>query len=105
MITPENFADALRMMGFTKNGNRYEKDFPAFGVSLKADLKAQKLVYPEAIRGRERNDYYDEAHKENLVVFECVHRLLEKGYRPEISNWKRNGTLAMTRKADVPTSA
>ena len=83
MITPENFADALRVMGFAKSGNTYEKEFPAFGVSLKADLKAQKLVYPEAIKGRERNDYYDEAHKENLVVFECVHRLLEKGYRPE----------------------
>lgn len=83
MITPENFADALRVMGFTKNGNLYEKEFPAFGASLKADVKAQKLFYPEAIKGRERNDYYDESHKENLVVFECVNRLLEKGYRPE----------------------
>ncbi len=83
MITPENFADALRVMGFTKNGNLYEKEFPAFGASLKADLKAQKLMYPEQIKGRDRNDFYDESHKENLVVFECVHRLLEKGYRPE----------------------
>ena len=74
MITPENFAEALRVMGFAKNGNSYEKEFPAFGASLKADVKAQKLFYPEAIKGRERNDYYDEAHKENLVVFECVNR-------------------------------
>lgn len=83
MITPENFADALRVMGFVKSGNSYEKDFPAFGTSLKADLKAQKLIYPDQIKGRDRNDFYDESHKENLVVFECVNRLLEKGYRPE----------------------
>lgn len=78
MITPENFADALRVMGFVKSGNSYEKDFPAFGTSLKADLKAQKLIYPDQIKGRDRNDFYDESHKENLVVFECVNRLLEK---------------------------
>lgn len=83
MITPENFADALRVMGFVKSGNSYEKDFPAFGTSLKADLKAQQLIYPDQIKGRDRNDFYDESHKENLVVFECVNRLLEKGYRPE----------------------
>lgn len=52
-------------------------------MSLKADIRQHKLYYPEQIKGRERNDYYDESHKENIVVFECVHRLLEKGYRPE----------------------
>ena len=83
MLTPENFADALSVMGFSAKGNLYTKEFPAFGAALKADVKAQKLFYPDEIKGRERNDYYDEAHKENLVVFECVNRLLEKGYRPE----------------------
>lgn len=105
MITPENFADALRVMGFVKSGNSYEKDFPAFGTSLKADLKAQQLIYPDQIKGRDRNDFYDESHKENLVVFECVNRLLEKGYPLNISSWKRNGILGTTRKADVPIFA
>ena len=42
MITPENFADALRVMGFAKSGNTYEKEFPAFGVSLKAAAQKRK---------------------------------------------------------------
>lgn len=54
MITPENFADALRVMGFAKNGNNYEKEFPAFGASLKADVKAQRnLACPARTGDRE----------------------------------------------------
>lgn len=88
MITPETFVDALCVMGFAKNGHLYEKEFPAFGASLKADINAQKLFYPDQIKGRDRNNEYGKDangknRNENLVVFECVNRLLEKGYRPE----------------------
>ena len=83
MLTPANFKNALEAMGFHASDNIYEKEYPALGVSLKADLAKHKLFYPEEIKGRERNDFYDESHKENLVVFECVNRLLVKGYRPE----------------------
>ena len=88
MLTPENFADALSVMGFVAKGNLYTKEFPAFDTALKADVKAKKLFYPDEIKGRERNNEYGQDangknRNENLVVFECVHRLLEKGYRPE----------------------
>ena len=83
MLTPANFKNALEAMGFHASDNIYEKEYPALDVSLKADLAKRKLFYPEEIKGRERNDFYDESHKENLVVFECVNRLLVKGYRPE----------------------
>ena len=46
-----------------------------------ADFAKKKLYYPASIRSRERNDSF--AAPENFVVFECVHRLLKKGYRPE----------------------
>lgn len=39
------------------------------------------FLYPKDIKGGERNDGFDAS--ENFVVFECVNRLLEKGYRPE----------------------
>ncbi len=84
MITSENFKEALRIMKFkTGDGIFYEKSFPDFGIVLKVDTQTQKLYYPSSIKGGERNDFYDDSHKENLVVFECVNRLLAKGYRPE----------------------
>lgn len=84
MIASKNFEEVLEIMAFkTEDGILYEKQFAEFGIALKADIKSQKLYYPSSIKGGERNDYYDDSHKENMVVFECVNRLLEKGYRPE----------------------
>ena len=84
MITSKNFKEVLEIMKFkTEDGILYEKQFAEFGIALRADTKSQKLFYPSNIKGGERNDYYDDSHKENMVVFECVNRLLEKGYRPE----------------------
>ena len=48
---------------------------------MRVEYGANKLVYPEQIKGRDRNTGFDAP--ENFVVFECVDRLLEKGYRPE----------------------
>ena len=82
MITPENFPDALRWMGFSANGDVYEKYFPAFDFTLKATLRDRHLDYG-TIAGGTRNISYNDSLRENLVVFECVNRLLDKGYRPE----------------------
>ena len=68
-------------MGFTENDGLFEKEYPAFGCKMQVDFAAKKLIFPEAIKGRERNDGFNQP--ENFVVFECVNRLLEKGYRPE----------------------
>ena len=83
MITEANFKSVLLSLGFSGSGELYEKKFPHFGVSMRVDFSDphKKLCYPDAIRGRERNDGFDAP--ENFVVFECVNRLLEKGYRPE----------------------
>lgn len=83
MITESNFKNLLLSLGFTNSGERYEKKFIHFGTSMSADFSSskKKLYYPDAIKGRERNDRFDAP--ENFVVFECVNRLLEKGYRPE----------------------
>ncbi len=83
MITESNFRNVLLSLGFVNSGERYEKKFPHFGTSMSVDFSnsKKKLYYPDAIKGRERNDGFDAS--ENFVVFECVNRLLEKGYRPE----------------------
>lgn len=82
MITTSNFKQTLLALGFhTENDNSMAKTMSAFGCVLKVDFNNEKLVYPGSIVGRERNDSF--SAPENFVVFECVHRLLEKGYRPE----------------------
>ena len=81
MIDVSNLKDALKTLGFVAYGDIYEKVFSEIGCSLKVDFHAKKLIYPNEIKGRERNNGFDK--KENFVVFECVCRLLLKEYRPE----------------------
>ena len=81
MIIVNNLKDMLTSLGFICTGDIYEKQFPAYRTSLSINFSTKKLIYPAVIKGRERNDGFDKP--ENFVVFECVNRLLEKGYRPE----------------------
>lgn len=81
MITRHSIYKLLEHLGFVKSGDIFVKDFPEFHCQMKVDKSAEKLIYPDAILGRERNTGFDKP--ENFVVFECVHRLLIKGYRPE----------------------
>lgn len=52
--------------------------------SIHVDFDNEKLIYPET-EGLIANDKTTSnfSHTENFVVFECVCRLLAKGYRPE----------------------
>ena len=82
MIVADNFRAALRAMGFVeRKKNVYEKTYPASHCTMRADFNRKKLIYPPEIEGGQRNDSFNVP--ENFVVFECVNRLLDKGYRPE----------------------
>ena len=98
MLNEKNFADALIVMNFTANDNRYEKIF-AEGVIMTADLDAKKLSYPAQVKGRDRNTSCDKSNRENMVVFECVNRLLDKGYKPEDIELEREWQLGHTQKS------
>lgn len=105
MITVDNLKRALLSMGFSENGSLFEKRFPAYNCSLAVDFTRAKLVYPEAIKGRDRNDGFDAP--ENFVVFECVNRLLDKGYRPEDIELEKEWHLghdAKSGRADICVS-
>ncbi len=84
MITAENLPQLLSILGFTKRGNLFFKHFEVHDCSLKVDIAKQQLFYPEEkgliINERQTCNF---AANENFVVFECVHRLLEKGYKPQ----------------------
>lgn len=85
MITRSNFKDLLKTLCFEEDKNVFSKHFENVDASLKVDFTRDgRLIYPTdkglKIEGEFTTNLSD---KENFVVFECVHRLLEKGYKPE----------------------
>ncbi len=106
VITIDIFPKVLKLLGFAEQGNIYKKDFPTLGMcTMSADFKNKQLNYPEnfgfTINDRTTCNF---EHPENFVVFECVHRLLEKGYRPEHIELEKRWNLghdAKGGKADI----
>ena len=105
MITIENLKNVLSEIGFEKSdiGDYYKIDYT--GCSMAVDFDNAKLIYPEkkglVVNDRTTSNF---SHPENFVVFECVCRLLEKGYRPEHIGLEPRWTLghdAKGGKADI----
>ncbi len=82
MINQSNFPALLIVLGFQKHGTIFRKTIGA--ATLEVDTAKGMLIYPEAqglkINERQTCNF---SWSENFVVFECVHRLLEKGYLPQ----------------------
>lgn len=105
MITTSNLQQVLEYVGFKKAnvGEYYTKDY---GTCIMAvDFDNRRLIYPEA-KGLIVNDKTTSNldHPENFVVFECVCRLLKKGYRPERIELERRWQLGRdgkSGKADI----
>lgn len=92
MITKENFKDLLVLLDFKENPAQIFTKTLANNTALKVDFKAKKLIYPANTSANlsEPNGIiiHDDttsnfSRPENFVVFECVHRLLQKGYKKE----------------------
>ena len=81
MITQDQLPSMLAFLGFSKTATTAAKSVNA--ATLAVDFAKQQLIYPEA-QGLVINDRTtcNFSSNENFVVFECVHRLLEKGYKP-----------------------
>ena len=80
MITKHNFPNLLENLGFSQDGEVYFKAIS--GYELRVDFINKKLIYPEGITA-ERDTTKNFNQNENFVVFECVHKLLVAGYKPE----------------------
>ena len=83
MIEKDNLKTVLVELGFVEDGFILNKTFPDIDAYLKVDFKNQKLIYPTdkglIINGEFTTNF---SQKENFVVFECINRLFEKGYKP-----------------------
>ena len=84
MINKDHFKALLRHLDFEEEGQIFSKNFEGDGIYLKVDFKKEKLEYPESaglkINERQTCDFHQ---AENAVVFECVYKLLDKGYKPK----------------------
>lgn len=80
MIIQNQLPDLLLVMGFTQKAASYIKTIGA--ATLEVNTAKQEIIYPEGIVINERQTC-NFSSNENFVVLECVHRLLEKGYKPE----------------------
>lgn len=90
MITINNFKEVLLSLGFKQEGTNdvYTKEYHLNGnlvgdTHMSVNFAEKRLEFPADMRGGDRNTLIDDAHKENMVVFECVDRLLDKGYKSE----------------------
>lgn len=82
MLTQDNLAELLSAIGFQKKGTIYRKTLGT--AVLEVNFTTKEICYPEAaglVINERQTCNFDST--ENFVVLECVHRLLEKGYKPE----------------------
>lgn len=84
MINKDNLKDLLRALNFEEEGNVFSKHFADTEAYLKVDFNNNELIYPTdkgfVVNGEFTCNF---SYDENFVVFECVNRLFEKGYKPE----------------------
>lgn len=104
MITRDNFQKVLTKLGFTEDKKVFSKPFGSLAECvMTVNWSKGQLIYPESIKINDRTTCNFE-HPENFVVFECVHRLLEKGYRPEHIELEKRWNLghdSKSGKADI----
>ncbi|EKA8491486.1 N-6 DNA methylase [Campylobacter coli] len=80
MITKDNLKQVLENLGFKNKNENYVKTINNY--TLLIDYKNQSINYPKEIKIHDKTTS-NFLHPENFVVFECVHRLLEKGYKAQ----------------------
>lgn len=87
--TPAGCADMIHtllpLLGFHKAlvGDHWERAFPSVSATLEVDCDAGSFRYGKAGITVSSATTANFSQPENFVVFECVCRLLEKGYRPK----------------------
>lgn len=88
MIDMQNFRSLLTHLGFQAGSSTtndvMRKSFGQTNFELAVDFAHQKIIYPTddglKVHAAQTCNF---SAAENAVVFECIHRLFEKGYQPQ----------------------
>lgn len=102
MITKSNLKKLIiNALGFyeTQQKEVFQREFEV-GCRIQVNFKEEKILYPieQGFTVTESQTCNFNA-PENFVVFECVCRLLQKGYRPEHIELERKWTLGHEQKS------
>lgn len=88
MITKDNFRAALDQLDFNSVENDYfyktyaENTDGEFKLTVRFENNKVLFEYPDGV-SFDRKTTVDDHQKESYVVFECVARLFDVGYKPE----------------------
>ena len=100
MITKNNFKDLLVHLGYEEDSGKYFYKFLDTDCDITVDFNNEKIIYPTdkglIVNERQTTNFSD---NENFVVFECIHRLLEKGYKPSHIEIEKRWTLGHLQKS------
>jgi len=105
-MTEKQIIDTISSFGFTsvsKDKKVYSKTYDKLKYQMSVDLSKKRIDFGiDVKKGDETTSHLE--NPENIVVLECVDRLLEKGYKPSDltleKKWKL-GRTAKSGKADI----
>ena len=103
MITKTNFQHVLKKLRFIQSGSIFSKHFEQHNCDIQVDFSKEIITYPPEI-DTGANTTTNFSQNENFVVFECVCRLLEKGYKPcdmELEPLWKLGHSGKSGRADI----
>jgi type I restriction enzyme M protein len=93
----DNLTAIKQALQFTADGGVNQKWYARHECAITIDERKKKIIYPASIQlGDDTTANF--SHPENLVVLECVDRLLRKGYRPEDLHLEKKWSLGRTQK-------
>lgn len=98
MITKDDIKELLSALKFKEIDGVFTKMYEGISVPFKVDVNKEHFYYKEIgiTVGRETTSNFSEP--ENFVVFECVDRLLAKGYKPDDIELEPSWKLGRTTK-------
>jgi len=100
-MTNKEITDTVIAIGFKQDSINKEvfiKSYDKIKYEISVDLCKDKIDYGNLIkRGDETTSNLQ--HPENLVVLECVNRLIEKGYKPNDLTLEKKWKLGRTTKS------
>lgn len=84
-LAQDTIHELLPLLGFSKRlvGDKWTRSFPGVPDELEVDCDAGSFLYEKIGIAVSSATTANFSQAENFVVFECVCRLLEKGYKPK----------------------
>lgn len=79
-MVKKQIKELLSLLGFRQDGNIYAKEYDTTLHPLQVDVEKERIYYENSGITVNRSTTSNFSEDENLVVLECVDRLLSKGY-------------------------